>query len=156
MKRRLRIVLIAMQVSLTMSAQQAAQPKYQQGTQPDQPSVSARSAQKRSSSAPQKSGRYSYTVQFTGADRDTIRTCMAGTYGNPGLTARPLPPALDKQIQLNTQLPRGLQNRVQPLPDLCDSRLVTLPLNWSRVLLGRHVLLLDDNQRVEDIFNLDQ
>ncbi len=143
---------LAVFVTVTISAQQAAQPKYQQGTQPAQ---SAGTAQKRSSTTA-ASGRYSYAPQFTEAERTTIRTCMTGTYGNTGVTARALSATAQSQVQINAQLSSGLQKRLQPLPGLCASRLtMSLPANWTRALLGRNVVLLDPNQRISDMFSLD-
>ena len=154
MKVRSSVFLFAVIVTATMSAaQQTSQPKYQQGTQPAQ---SSNAAQKRASTTATP-GRYSYAPQFTGADQSTLRTCMAGTYGNTGITARPLPANAQSQVQIGAQLSSGLQKRLQPLPAMCASRLtMTLPANWTRALLGRNVVLLDPNQRISDMFSLDQ
>lgn len=101
--------------------------------------------------------RYGSQPMFDGSQRDTIRSCMSGQYGSlpPGLAKRDrLPPGLERQLQRNGQLPPGLQKRVQPLPGVCSSRLPQLPVDWSRVVLGNHVLLLDRAQRIADMFNL--
>ncbi|MGZ7029703.1 MAG: hypothetical protein ACXVG9_10290, partial [Terriglobales bacterium] len=66
-----------------------------------------------------------------------------------------LPPGLEKQIQRNGTLPPGLQKRAQPLPGSCSARLPRLPVDWSRVVLGRRVLLLDPDSRITDLFSLD-
>ena len=154
MKIRAVFFIVSLVVALAMSAQQS-QPKYQQGEQSAPPTGTQ---QKKSTASAQKPGRYSYSPQFSGADNATIRTCMAGTYGNlPAGSSRPrsLPPALDKQLQTGAKVPAALQSRVQPLPDMCASRLqMSLPVGWSRALLGNHVLLLDPNQVIVDQFNL--
>ena len=159
MRTRLIMFSFVMLLAVPLFGQQA-QPKYQQGTQPADTSGTVQKGsgnpQKQASSAALKTGRYLYSPQFTGAERDTMRTCMTGTYGNTGANARPLPAALDSQVQLNAQLSAGLQKRLQPLPQLCASRLtMTLPANWSRALLGRHVVLLDPNHRIVDMYDLD-
>ncbi len=137
-------------IATSVVAQQSASPKYQQGA-----NASSTNAQKGTAPAAQKAGRYSYSPQFTGADRDTVRTCMRGTYGNPGVQVRPLSAAMDKQVQVGSKLPAGLQSRAQALPDMCASRLLmTLPAGWSRVLVGNHVLLLDASAKVSDMFDL--
>jgi len=121
--------------------------RYRQGGQPNQ-SLDAR-----------RGNRGGVAQEFSRNDRDSIRSCFAGSYGNlpPGLARRGgnLPPGLERQVQRNGQLPPGLQKRVQPLPDVCASRLPRLPVDWSRVILGRRVLLLDRAQRIADLFSLD-
>ena len=116
-------------------------------------------------SAPEQSyddprgGRYSSSPEFSENERNAIRSCMSGQYGSlpPGLAKRDrLPPGLERQVQRNGQLPPGLQKRVQPLPDVCTSRLPRLPAEWSRVILGDRVLLLDRAQRIKDLFSLNQ
>jgi hypothetical protein len=103
--------------------------------------------------------RYGSDPVFSRSDREAIRSCMSGNYGNlpPGLAKRGgnLPPGLEKQVQRNGQLPPGLQKRVQPMPGVCESRLPRLPVDWARVILGRRVILLDQAQRIIDLFNLD-
>lgn len=103
--------------------------------------------------------RYGSSPEFSEADRNTIRSCMSGEYGGlpPGLAKRDrLPPGLERQVQRNGQLPPGLQKRVQPLPGVCTARLPQLPVDWARVILGGHVLLLDNAQRIKDMFDLNQ
>lgn len=153
-----RLVSLAIAVAITASAQQDSQPKYQQGGSTQSSGTqneSTAKGQKSTSGSTQKSARYSYSPQFTGADRDTIRTCMQGTYGDTGIRIRPLPASLDNQVQPNATLSSTLQSRVQPLPDICTSRLLaTLPANWTRVLVGTHVVLLAPNNKVADMFDL--
>ncbi len=99
----------------------------------------------------------SFRPEFTNYDRQNIRGCFADTSNlPPGLANREsLPPGLEKQLQRNGTLPPGLQKRVQPLPSTCSERLPRLPVDWRRVVLGRHVLLLDPDNRIADLFNLD-
>ncbi|MGZ4811922.1 MAG: hypothetical protein ACXVZI_04070 [Terriglobales bacterium] len=94
---------------------------------------------------------------FTNYDRQNIRGCFADSSSlPPGLAERDnLPPGLEKQIQRNGTLPPGLQKRAQPLPGSCSARLPRLPVDWSRVVLGRRVLLLDPDSRITDLFSLD-
>jgi len=95
--------------------------------------------------------------EFSLRDRLSIRQCFTDTANlPPGLAKREqLPPGLERQVQRNGALPPGLQKRVQPLPDVCSSRLPRLPVDWSRVVLGRRVLLLDPAQKIVDLMNLD-
>jgi len=109
---------------------------------------------------PHRSGRYGSAPEFGRNERSTIRECLSGNYGNlpPGLAKRGgnLPPGLERQVQRNGQLPPGLQKRVTPMPDVCTARLPRLPVDWVRVILGRRVLMLDAQQRIADLFYLDQ
>jgi hypothetical protein len=98
-----------------------------------------------------------FASEFTSDDRREIRSCF--TYSSnlpPGLAKRDsLPPGLEKQIERNGTLPPGLQERAQPLPDVCSARLPRLPADWSRVVLSGRVLLLGPDSRIADLFWLD-
>jgi hypothetical protein len=98
-----------------------------------------------------------FKPEFTNYDRQNIRGCFNDTANlAPGLAQRDsLPPGLEKQVERNGTLPPGLQKRAQPLPDVCSARLPRLPVDWSRVVLGRRVLLLDPGSRISDLFSLD-
>ncbi len=72
----------------------------------------------------------------------------------PGLAKRggDLPPGLQKQLKRKGNLPPGLQKRLEPLPSELEIRLPKLPETWGRVILGRHVILIDRRtQRILDI-----
>jgi len=72
----------------------------------------------------------------------------------PGLAKRggKLPPGLQKHLQKNGKLPPGLQKRLQPLPVDLENRLPKLPEFWERVILERHIILLDRRtNRILDI-----
>jgi hypothetical protein len=72
----------------------------------------------------------------------------------PGLAKRGgnLPPGLQKHLQRNGTLPPGLQKRLEPLPTDLNRRLSRIPEDWSRVILGRDVLLIDRRtNRILDI-----
>jgi hypothetical protein len=98
-----------------------------------------------------------FKPEFTNYDRQNIRGCFADTSNlPPGLAERDsLPPGLEQQVERNGTLPPGLEKRAQPLPEGCDARLPRLPADWSRVVLGRRVLLLDPDHRIVDLFSLD-
>jgi hypothetical protein len=98
-----------------------------------------------------------FRTEFTNYDRQNIRGCFVDSATLPaGLAQREsLSPGLEKQIERNGTLPPGLQKRAQPLPDSCNARLPRLPADWSRVVLGQRVLLLNPDGRITDQFNLD-
>jgi hypothetical protein len=92
---------------------------------------------------------------FSTYDRRIISECFVDDRGNlpPGLARRDhLPPGLERHVQRNGTLPPGLERRVQSMPDQCAARLPRLPRDWSRVMLGGRVLLLDPNMRIVDLF----
>jgi hypothetical protein len=78
----------------------------------------------------------------------------------PGLAKRgSLPPGLQKQLDKNGQLPPGLQKRLSPLPVDLNRRLPRLPDYWDRVILDRHVVLMDRRTNrildiIEDVIDL--
>jgi hypothetical protein len=71
----------------------------------------------------------------------------------PGLAKKgKLPPGLQKHLDKNGRLPPGLQKRLEPLPHDLDARLPRLPEYWERVILERHVILIDRRtHRILDI-----
>ena len=71
----------------------------------------------------------------------------------PGLAKKgKLPPGLQKHLDKTGKLPPGLQKRLEPLPRDLDVRLPRLPDYWERVILERHVILIDRRtQRILDI-----
>lgn len=94
---------------------------------------------------------------FSSRDRQSIRNCFADNYDNlpPGLAKRDrLPPGLERQLERNGTLPPGLQKRVQPLPGACDSQLPRLPSVLRRVVYAGHIMLLNQSNRILDMFLL--
>ena len=96
---------------------------------------------------------------FGAHDRRVIRDCFDDHASElpPGLAKREsLPPGLERQVERNGTLPPGLQKRVVPLPEVCDRQLPKLPSSLSRVVLGQHVMLIDQDYTVLDLFSLDE
>jgi hypothetical protein len=98
-----------------------------------------------------------FKPEFTNYDRQNIRGCFYDTANlPPGLARRDsLPPELDRQLERDGTLPTELESRAEPLPDACNGRLPRLPTQWSRVVVGNRVLLLDARSRIADLFSLD-
>jgi hypothetical protein len=71
----------------------------------------------------------------------------------PGLAKREtLSPGLERQLQRNGTLPPGLQRRVQPLPVALEQQLPPVPVGMRRVVIGVHVILLQDaTSRIVDL-----
>lgn len=104
-----------------------------------------------------RSRRRLFKPEFTNYDRQNIRGCFYDTASlPPGMARRDsLPPELDRQLERDGTLPTELESRAEPLPDACNGRLPRLPSQWSRVVVGNRVLLLDPRSRIADLFNLD-
>jgi hypothetical protein len=98
-----------------------------------------------------------FRTEFTNYDRQNIRGCFVDSASLPPDLAQreSLSSGLEKQIERNGTLAPELERRALPLPDNCNARLPRLPADWSRVVLGRRVLLLNPDGRVTDLFNLD-
>ncbi|HXE89377.1 MAG TPA: hypothetical protein VNK82_00270 [Terriglobales bacterium] len=95
---------------------------------------------------------------FSARDRRVIRTCFEQHASGlpPGLAKREsLPPGLERQLQKNGTLPPGLQKKVQPLPQVCESELTSLPRELERVVLSRRVMVINSAYKILDIFDLD-
>ncbi len=93
---------------------------------------------------------------FLPEERQIIREFFYGHTSGlpPGLAKRggDLPPGLQKQLRRNGRLPPGLQKRLEPFPNELEIRLPKIPEIWQRVILGRHVILLDRrSSRILDI-----
>ena len=92
---------------------------------------------------------------FSSRERQMISDCYVNQRSGlpPGLAKKDrLPPGLERHLQKNGTLPPGLQKRVQPLPYQCEAGLPQLPRDWSRVVLGGRILLLDSRQTIVDLF----
>ncbi len=101
-------------------------------------------------------------VVFSSQERQIIRQYYSKELGGkvkgrkglpPGLAKREkLPPGLQKQIQRNGTLPPGLQQKLEPLPGELEVRLRPLPPEYTRVVIGTDVIILDrTTQKVLDI-----
>ncbi len=74
----------------------------------------------------------------------------------PGLAKRDdLPPGLAKQLKRNGALPPGLEKKLHPFPVALERQLVTLPLDYKRVMLGAHVLVVNGKTNIVVDFMLD-
>jgi hypothetical protein len=102
------------------------------------------------------SGAYAKYV-LDARQRTVIGNCLNDPKAGlpPGLAKREsLPPGLQKQLQRNGTLPPGLQKKVQALPSQCQVNLPRLPADWSRVVLGDRVIVLDPAKRIIDWANI--
>jgi hypothetical protein len=98
-------------------------------------------------------------LAFSAGDRRIIQEYLRVNRANlpPGLARRSsLPPGLEKQLRKNGTLPPGLQKRVQPFPADLSGRLPRLPIGHSRVFLGHRAMILDQAQRILDVFLVEQ
>jgi hypothetical protein len=86
-------------------------------------------------------------IIFTEPERVLVRDWFRTNRRNlpPGLAKRDrLPPGLEKQLRERGTLPPGLQKRMHPVPVALERRLPRLPERHRRVVLGGHLIVLDD------------
>lgn len=62
----------------------------------------------------------------------------------PGLTGRPLPPGLRRQLIRNGTLPPGLRRHLHPLPPALEIRLGKLPIGYKRCIIGADLVLVHE------------
>lgn len=105
--------------------------------------------------APLGAGEKSRIALFLPEERRIIREFFHSQPSGlpPGLAKRSeLPPGLQKHLQRNGKLPPGLQKRLEAFPRELEVRLPGIPDIWGRVILGRHVILIDRRtHRILDI-----
>ena len=84
--------------------------------------------------------------KFQDHDIKTIRGYFGKKEGlPPGLAKKDsLPPGLEKQVRQRGTLPPGLEKRMQPLPADLEKKLPRLPDRQRRVVIGRDLVLIDD------------
>ncbi len=98
------------------------------------------------------------TPLFTLRDRRIIRNCVSehASAFPPGTTDRPeLPSGSERQIRRGEILSSDVQ-KVQSLPLACEDQLPTLPHDLERVVYNGRVLLIDSENRILDMFYLDE
>jgi hypothetical protein len=129
--------------------QTPAPPSDQDSTQPNQTTNQTDPAQQSETEIP----------LFTLRDRRVIRDCVSQNSSAfpAGATERPeLPPGSDRQVRRGETLPAELQSKVYSLPLACVERLSKLPNDLDRVVYSGRVLLLDGENRILDLFYLDE
>jgi hypothetical protein len=72
----------------------------------------------------------------------------------PGLRVRngDLPPGLERQLRTNGRLPEGLEKHIDPFPRELNGRLVPLPREYTRGLIGGTAVVID--QRTMTILDI--
>jgi len=110
-------------------------------------------------SPPQTAPSTSDTSQlFTMRDKRVISSCVAEHQSEfpAGTTTLPeLPPGSDRQLRRGDTLPADAQKTAQSLPLACVQKLPALAGNMDRVIYSGRVLLIDSNNKILDVFNLD-
>jgi len=95
---------------------------------------------------------------FTMRDRRVIRSCVAERASDfpQGATQRPgLPPGSDRKLARGETLTPEVQKTAQSLPLACVEQLPALSGNLDRVVYSGRVMLIDSNNKILDIFYLD-
>jgi hypothetical protein len=97
------------------------------------------------------------TPSFGPEQERFIREWFSKTANANHATAAPvkrqaLAPSLQRRLQRNTTLPRGLERRVEPLPLALECQLPPVSNGLHRVILAGNVILLEDTTfRIVDL-----
>ena len=123
------------------------------------PSASASTSSPASTSTSTSTTATEDTPLFTLRDRRIIRNCVSehSSAFPPGTTERPeLPSGSERQIRRGETLSSDVQKQVQSLPLTCEEQLPKLSHDLERVVYNGRVLLIDANNRIRDMFYLDE
>ncbi len=95
---------------------------------------------------------------FTLRDRRVIRSCVADHASEfpENVTHRAeLPSGEERSLHRDGTVPSSLASQLHSLPLSCVEQLPTLPANQERVIYAGHVLLVDANRHILDMFDLE-
>jgi hypothetical protein len=109
-------------------------------------------------SAPASADSSSETPLFTLRDRRVIRSCVAGHASEfpENVTHRAeLPSGDERNLHRDGTVPSALASQLHSLPLSCVEQLPKLPVNQERVLYAGHVLLVDGQNHILDMFDLE-
>ena len=85
--------------------------------------------------------------------------CSRSSFGHRGKNSHhrqaEQPPGSDRQLARGESLTQEVQKAVQSLPLACADQLPALPGNLDRVVYSGRVMLIDSNNKILDIFYLD-
>lgn len=124
---------------------------------PAKPAASAADSAKNESEPSSESG--SASNLFTARDRRVIRNCIAEHASElpAGITQREeLPSGNERQLRAGGSLPPELEKKAQALPLPCENQLKELPADLERVIFNGRVLLINESNRIVDMFYLDE
>src|SRR5262249_9765841 len=95
--------------------------------------------------------------EFTLRDRRVIRNCVSDHASDfpENVTHRAeLPSGDERNLHLDSTVPAAMVKDFHPLPIACLNQLPKFPRNQDRVLYAGHVLLVERNNRILDMFDL--
>jgi outer membrane lipoprotein SlyB len=95
---------------------------------------------------------------FTLRDRRVIRSCVSDHASEipENVTHRPqLLSGDDRDLHRDGKVPSSIEKQLHSLPIACVDQLPKLPSNQERVLYAGRVLLVDSNNRILDMFDLE-
>jgi Ni/Co efflux regulator RcnB len=96
---------------------------------------------------------------YSDRDRDEMRGWYRKHHEHlpPGLAERDqLPPGLERHLVVRGFLPLELQRRMQPCPPELERTLPPPPPNYTHVIIGGHLVLLNRaNFQIADVFHFE-
>ena len=87
---------------------------------------------------------------FGDRDREVLNGCLSG------YDFESLPPGIQKKLARGGTLPPGQAKKLRALPDSCAVRLPRLPRGIERIIFGDRVILLEDGNRILDMFTYER
>lgn len=99
------------------------------------------------------------TSLFTLRDRRVIKTCVADHPSEfpENVTHRAeLPSGDERNLHRDGTVPSTIVSQLHSLPLSCVDQLPKLPSSQDRVIYAGHVMLVDSNNRILDMFDLDE
>ncbi len=107
---------------------------------------------------PARTGSSSDPSLFSLRDRRVIRGCVADHASEfpENVTRRPeLPSGDERNLHRDGTVPSGMASQLHSLPIACVEQLPKLPADQERVLYAGHVMLVNSNNRILDMFDLE-
>jgi len=91
-------------------------------------------------------------------DRRVIRACLSEHASElpPGTIQKAeLPPGAERELHRDGTVPAEIEKKLQSLPLACVRQLPGLPSDLDRVVCSGHVMLINKNNRILDVFDFE-
>lgn len=95
---------------------------------------------------------------FSLRDRRVLKACLRDHASElpPGTMVKAeMPSGAERELHRDGTVPAEIEQQVQSLPIACVRQLPTLPSDLERVVYAGHVMLIDENKLILDIFDVE-
>jgi len=121
-------------------------------------SSSAQTSSAQTSSSPAITEATNDSNSFSLRDRRVLKACLSDHASElpPGTMVKAeMPSGAERELHRDGTVPAEIEQQVQSLPIACVRQLPTLPNSLERVVYAGHVMLIDENKHILDIFDVD-